>query len=345
MSAAGRRPPEGRGTVVRHRLASRALAGNPLGDPSEREVVVYLPPGYDAHTQRAKRYPVVFVLAGYTGRGAMLLNAGAWNEGFDRRLDRLIGAGRVRPLIAVLPDCFTRLGGSQYLDSSATGRYESYLVRELVPWVDRTFRTRPGPRHRAIAGKSSGGYGAIVQGMKHPEVFGSVVDHSGDAAFEYCYLPDFPRLLDRLRLHGGVRGFLRAFDRAPKKTHVLLQAMNILAMASCYSPNPRAGETLGIDLPFDLETGALRPRVWRRWLANDPVVMAAAHRRNLRRLRFVYLDCGLRDEFNLNWGARILSRELTRLGVAHVHQEFDDGHMDIPYRYDVSLPLLSEHLG
>jgi S-formylglutathione hydrolase FrmB len=218
-------------------------------------------------------------------------------------------------------------------------------VRELVPWVDRTFRTLPGPRHRGIMGKSSGGYGAIVQAMKHPGVFGSVADHSGDAAFEYCYLPDFPRFLDQIRIHGGVRGFLRAFERAPKKTVPLMQALNILAMASCYSANPRSRETLGIDLPFDLETGALRSAVWRRWLAHDPVRMTARHVRNLRRLRCVFVDCGLRDEFNLQWGARILSRELSRLGIRHVHQEFDDGHMDIPYRFDVSLPLLSRHLG
>jgi enterochelin esterase family protein len=316
-----------------------------MHDPSEREVVVYLPPGYDASAARDKRYPVVFVLAGYTGRGSSLLNAPAWSEGLDKRLDRLIGEGKVRPLIAVMPDCFTRLGGSQYLDSSATGRYETYLIKEIVPWVDETFRTVPDARHRAIVGKSSGGYGAVVHGMKHPDVFGAVACHSGDATFEYCYLPDFPRFLDQARQHGGVRGFVRAFHHAPKKTHALIQAMNVLAMASCYSPNPRATETLGIDLPFDLHTGALRPAVWTRWLRHDPVRMAPRYARNLRKLRFLFLDCGWRDEFNLLWGARMLSHELTRLGVRHTHREFDDGHMDVAYRYDVSLPLVSKALG
>jgi len=211
-----------RGVVVRHRFQSRALRGNPLADPAERDVYVYLPPGYDSLAARERRYPVVFVLAGYTGRGVMLLQSSGWNEGLDRRLDRLIGEGRVRPLIAVFPDCFTRWGGSQYVDSSATGRYETYLIDELVPWVDATFRTEPGPKHRAIAGKSSGGYGAMIQGMRHPEVFGSVVCHSGDAAFEYCYLPDFPHFLNQTRQHGGVQGFVRAFDQAPKKTMPLI---------------------------------------------------------------------------------------------------------------------------
>lgn len=334
-----------RGVVVRHRFASRALRGNPLGDPAERDVYVYLPPGYDTLAARERRYPVVFVLAGYTGRGVMLLQSSGWNEGLDRRLDRMIGEGRVRPLIAVFPDCFTRWGGSQYVDSTATGRYETYLIDELVPWVDATFRTLPGPKHRAIAGKSSGGYGAMIQGMRHPEVFGSVVCHSGDAAFEYCYLPDFPHFLNQARQHGGVAGFVRAFDHAPKKTMPLIQAMNILAMASSYSPNPRRRTTFGIELPFDLETGEIIPEIWRRWLAHDPVRLVRRSQGRLKKLRFLFLDCGLRDEFNLQWGARILSRELSRHGVRHVHQEFDDGHMDVAYRYEVSFPLLSKHLG
>jgi len=339
------RLPPARGIVARHRFKSRALRRNPLGDPDERDVYVYLPPGYDSLASRERRYPVVYVLAGFTGRGVQLLQTAGWSEGLDRRLDRLIGEGRVRPLIAVFPDCFTRLGGSQYVDSAATGAYETYLARELVSWVDATFRTLPSPRHRAVAGKSSGGYGALIHGMKHPNVFGSAVCHSGDAAFEYCYLPDFPRFLDQVRVHGGVQGFVRAFEKAPKKSMALVQAMNVLAMASSYSPAPRRRATLGIDLPFDLETGEMRPDVWKKWLAHDPVRLVRRYRRNLQKLRFLYLDCGLRDEFNLQWGARILSRELKRHGVRHMHQEFDDGHMDIAYRYEVSLPLLSKHLG
>ena len=327
------------------RFQSRVLEKNPLGDPSEREVSIYLPPGYDSEENRRKRYPVVYLLSGFTGRGSMMLNVSGWGEPIDRRFDRLINARRVRPLIAVLPDCFTRLGGSQYVNSSATGQYETHLVREMVPWVDANYRTLPRARNRGVMGKSSGGYGAMVLGMKHPDVFGVIACHSGDAAFEYCYLPDFPHFLDAIRVHGSVRRFVRDFEQAPKKTHSLIKAMNVLAMAACYSPNPRAKAALGIELPFDLDTGALRPAIWRRWLKNDPVRMVAAHTRQLRRLRFLFIDCGARDEFNLFWGARILSETLRKKKIKHVHQEFDDGHMDISYRYDVSLPLMSRHLG
>ena len=333
------------GRVVQARFESRQLRGNPLGDPGDRDVFVYLPPGYDLEGNRRTRYPTVFVLSGFTGRGGMLLNATGWGEPLDRRLDRLIAAGRMKPAIVVLPDCFTRFGGSQYLDSSATGRYESHVVRELVPWVDAEFRTRPHGKHRAVMGKSSGGYGALVLGMRHPDVFGVVASHSGDAYFEYCYLPDFPHFVDQVRQHGSVRGFVQAFEAAPKKTHALVKAMNVFAMAACYSPNPRCKESFGVDLPFDLETGELRLAVWKRWLRWDPVRMAPRYARQLRKLRLLFVDCGLKDEFQLQWGARILSEKLAKLGVRHVHQEFDDGHMDISYRYDVSFPILSRHLG
>jgi enterochelin esterase family protein len=331
--------------VERVRFASRVLESNPLGDPAEREIYVYLPPGYHLPENARRRYPSIYMLSGFTGRGAMLLNATGWGEPLDRRLDRLVAAGKMRPAVVVLPDCFTRFGGSQYLDSPATGRYETHLVRELVPWVDARYRTRARARNRAVVGKSSGGYGALVLGMRHPEIFGVVASHSGDAYFEYCYLPDFPHFLNEVREHGGVRQFLRAFEVAPKKTGSLVKAMNVFAMASCYSPNRRARQSYGVELPFDLETGELRPAVWRRWLKWDPVRMAPLHARQLRRLRFLFLDCGLRDEFHLHWGARVLSSILRGLGVPHVHQEFDDGHMDISYRYDVSLPLVTRHLG
>jgi len=320
---------------------SRILRRNPLGDPHVRRIPVHLPPSYG--TGR-RRYPVITLLSGFTGSGETLLNRTAWAETVPERADRLVRSGRMAESIIVMPDCFTRYGGSQYLNSSATGRYEDHLVRELVPWVDRRFRTIPHARARAIMGKSSGGYGALVQGMRHPEVWGSVVCHSGDMYFTYCYLPDFPKCLNLLAPYRGrVERFIRAWDRMPRKSDPALHAaINTIAMAACYSPNPAV--PVGFDLPFDPHTGELRPRVWRRWLALDPVNMAARHVRRLRRLRLLYLDCGTRDEFHLQYGTRMLASRLRRLGIRHVHEEFDDGHMNVQYRYDRSFALLSRAL-
>lgn len=323
------------GRVIELQVESRALRDNPLGDPAERRLPVYLPPGYD---DAERRYPVLWALTGFTGRGVMMLNASNWGEPLDVRLDRLFAQGKIGPMIVALPDCFTRWGGSQYIDSSAVGRYATHLVRELVPLVDRSLRTLPEARHRGIFGKSSGGYGALVHGMLHPDVFGAIACHSGDMAFEYAYFPDFPKLLQQIARYGSAAGFLAAFARAPRKTGEMIGALNVLAMGACYAPNRQS--PLGFDLPFDPFTGAVDRTVWRRWLEHDPLRMLPARTRALRRLRLLFLDCGRRDEYHLLWGARQMAGELERRRIRHHYEEFDDGHMDISYRFDRSLPLL-----
>lgn len=327
------------GRVEVTRFESDVLRGNPAGDPHVRRVPVYLPPSYDASPGR--RYPVVFVLTGFSGRGRMLLNDNPWSPSLDDRMDALVAGGSPETIL-VMPDCFTRYGGSQYMDSAATGRYETHVVEELVPWVDRTYRTLATREHRAVAGKSSGGYGALHLGMRHPDVFGALACHSGDMLFEYCYQVDFPKACSVLQEAGGVARFLERFEAKPQKGRDDMLALNIVGMAANYSPE--SGAELAIGLPFDLATGLPRPGVWERWLAFDPLRRLAAEAESLRGMRLVWLDCGTRDEFHLHHGARAFARELQRLGIAHVFEEFDDGHMNIPYRYDRSLPALARAL-
>ncbi len=329
-----------RGRVLLVEFESEVLRGNPAGDPHLRRIPVYLPPSYDRDESR--RYPVLLVLTGFTGRGRMLLNDSPFSPSLDDRLDALVASGRCAEMIVVMPDCWTRFGGSQYLDSAATGRYATHLVNELVPWVDANLRTLPSRLHRGVVGKSSGGFGALTLGMKHADVFGAVASHSGDAYFEYCYRPDLPLACTVLQRAGGVKAFLDGFDARPQKSKDDFTAYNILGMAAAYSPDP--GAELGIALPFDLATGEFREEVWRRWLAFDPVELAASHVEALRSLRMLFLDCGTRDEFHLHHGTRLLSRRLTTLGVPHEHLEYDDGHMNVSYRYDVSLPKLAAAL-
>ena len=329
------------GRVELVRVESEVLKGNAAGDPAVRTVPVYLPPHYDLHPER--RYPVAYVLTGFTGRGRMLLNDNLWNPPLDVRMDALIAAG-CGEMILVMPDCATRYGGSQYLDSSATGRYETHLVTELVALVDRRFRTLATREHRAILGKSSGGYGAIVQAMRHPDVFGAVACHSGDMLFDYCYRGDVPKFCARVQNAGGLERWFDDFQAARQKKPEDLVALNILAMAAAYSPNP-ASAAFGIDLPCDLESGAFRPEVWDRWLAHDPLQLLEGHAPALHSMALVYLDCGIRDEWNLHLGLRLFIRRLRELGVRHEVEEFDDGHMNVQYRYDVSLPRVARAIG
>ncbi|MDR7481475.1 MAG: alpha/beta hydrolase-fold protein [Armatimonadota bacterium] len=327
------------GTLVVEQIESRVLAGNPLGDPAVRRIPVYLPPDYD-RTQAA--YPVIYWLHGFTGTALAAINYNPWVPSLPECMDRAMAAG-APPAILVMVDGFTKFGGSQYLNSEATGRYEDFVVHELVAYVDRRYRTLPSPAHRGIDGKSSGGYGALVLAMRHPDVFGAAASHSGDMLFEACYLPDFWKFCATVGKYGGVEAFLRAFLEMPKKTPEALTAVNIAAMAMAYSPNP-ARPPFFFDLPVDPTTGEIVDATWQRWLARDPVRMAGSHADALRRLRLLYFECGTRDQYNLHFGARALHRRLEALGVAHEYREFDDDHSGINYRYVESLRRLCDVL-
>jgi len=274
------------------------------------------------------------------------------------------------PAIIVFPDCFTALGGNQYVNSSAIGDYADYLTREIIPFVDREFRTLAAREHRGCFGKSSGGYGSIIHGMKYAKYWGAIADHSGDAYFDFVYHCDWPNTLNQLAKYrrpgqrpgrydaakragapgldrghddGRVRRFLAAVWRKPKLSHGEVMAIMNLCMAATYDPDPRA--PLGFRLPCNLETGELIPRNWQRWRAHDPIYLVAGHVRALRSLRAIYIDCGWRDQFHIHYGTRILARRLAELDIPHRYEEFDDDHSDVDYRMDLSLPFLARALG
>lgn len=322
-----------KGTILRLQHESRVLENNPAGDPHIRDLYVYLPPGYE----ETKRYPSVFVLSGFTGRGRMQLNDSAFSPNFAARMDSLINSGVIRPMIAVLPDCFTRFGGSQYVNSTATGNYEDYLTNELVPFVDEHVATIQDRDARGVMGKSSGGYGALVMAMRHSDIFGLVCSTAGDAYFEHCYLADFPKAFRAI--NGDPEALVAKFwDEEARKSKDDFAGLNIIGMSACYSPNGA-----GFDLPFDPNTCEIRDDVWQRWLAHDPVRLMEKSVENLNSLRLLFIDAGKRDEFALDFGARILCDRLRAHDIRHVHEEFDDGHFNISYRQKRSLELLSEN--
>jgi enterochelin esterase family protein len=325
------------GTLLTETVGSVVLKGNPLGDPRLREVPVYLPPSYKEDVKR--RYPAVYFLQGFTGIAKWSVASHPWRENPVERFDRLIQEGKAPEAVLVLPDGFTRYGGSQYINSEGTGRYEDHVVQELVPYIDGRFRTLPKPAGRAVMGKSSGGYASLVLAMRHPDVFGHCVSHSGDTLFELSYGSDFPKCVNQLKAYGGsFKGFLDAFAAARDKESLPHELLNTAAMASCYSPNAKS--PLGFDLPFDTHTGQIVAPVFERWLAHDPLRLAAKHAKALKGLKTLYFDCGVKDEFYLHLGARALARELRRLKVPHVHEEHDGGHFGIGNRYDVGFAAL-----
>ena len=321
---------------------SAALKDNPLGDPSTRPLWVYLPPGYEAAP--ARRYPTIYMIQGLTGQLDMWRNRSPFRKSFPELADELFAKKAAPPCVVVWVDCWTSLGGSQFLDSPGTGRYHTYLCEEIVPWVDRHYRTLPAREHRGIAGKSSGGYGAMVTPMLRPDLWGGFATHAGDALFETCYLPEFRQSARALRdlYDGSYAKFWQDFrTRPPFAKESDQHLLNDWCMAACYSTDPDGT----VRLPFDSATGALIPDVWERWLAWDPVRMVAAHAGALRSMRAIYIDAGKRDQFFLDLGAEAFRRALAAIGVTDVFFElFDATHTAIEYRYPIALTYLAERL-
>jgi len=322
-------------------ISSEALRGNPLGDPNVRPLWVYVPPGYDH--EPAHRYPSIYVIQGLTGQLDMWSNREWLRPTYPEMVDELFASGGAPPAVVVFVDCWTSIGGSQYLDSPATGNYHTYLCDEVVPFVDARFRTQARREMRAIQGKSSGGYGALVTPMLRPDLFSGLAAHAGDSLFEACYLPEFRETVRTLREEygGSYERFwedLRSRPAGSKEWDGVL--MNDWCMAACYSADPDGT----VRLPFDAATGRLIDEVWQRWLSWDPVRMIPRHADAMRSMRAVWLDAGTKDEWFLDNGMVAVSKELEAIGAEHTLELFDAGHMSIGYRYPRSLAFLATAL-
>ncbi|MBV8245177.1 MAG: hypothetical protein JOZ38_04575 [Candidatus Eremiobacteraeota bacterium] len=318
-------------------IESPALENNPLGDPHVRPVAVYLPPEYDP--QSSQRYPVLYCLHGYTGSVAALVSSRAWETNVVQWIDRLTVDRRIPPAILAIVDGFTRLGGSQYVDSAHNGDYATYVVRDVIGHIDRSYRTLAVEGSRAVFGKSSGGFGSLHLTMRHPGVFSAFASHSGDSYFRYAYVPSFAAAQRTLvKFEWNVEAFVSHFERQHKRAPHEFSTMEMLGYTAAYSP--RGPLRFDLDLPFERATGELNEEVFDRWLSFDPVEVCGRYRKELERLRLRYLDCGRKDEYALDVGARLLASRLRGMGMDVHHEEFDDDHRNVGYRYGVSLPLL-----
>ncbi len=326
------------GKLLEIEIASRSLRDNSLGDPHRRRVAVYLPPGYN---QQNRHYPLLVYLAAFSASGLKKTGWTMFGESLPQRLDRLVEQGRLGPVILALPDCFTSLGGNQYLNNPILGNWEDFLALELVSELEKRFRILPEAEGRAVLGFSSGGYGALIQALRHADCWGAVACHSADMGFDNLFRGQFPSVLNRLaNFADGVVGFLREFRDSPKVKGEDFQTLTLLAMAASYDPDPSA--PFGIRLPVTPDTCQLDPKRWAAWLRHDPLELVANPecQASLRRLKAFYFDCGSLDPYHLHYGARHLSQKLQRLGIDHHYEEFPDDHSGVDYRLDKSLPFL-----
>lgn len=329
--------PQSQGQLELIEVYSEALANNLLGDSPVRHCPVYLPPGYHSENH----YPLIIELAAFGNSGLGRIGWQGFRESMPERLDRLIAEG-MPPVIVAFPDCFTSLGGNQYINSLAMGNYENFLKDDLLSVLETNFPCG-GVGRRGLIGKSSGGYGALVNGMRHSTTWSAIACHSGDMAFEWVYLSELPKALMTLEnYNGSYEKFLTKVQTAPKLKSEDFTTLMILAMAASYDPNPN--EYCGIQLPVTLKTAELIPERWANWLQWDPLEMLPQYAINLKTMKFIFLDCGIYDQHYLHFGARRLSNLLNDYQISHIFEEFPDNHSGLDYRLDRSLPLMAQAL-
>jgi len=300
------------GRIVYDIMQSASLEGNLLNDPSDRSIVIYLPPNYDKDNNL---YPVAYYLHGYTANHTMWLSS----FGIHNVMDNLIKQSKIQDMIIVMPNGFNKYGGSFYANSSVAGNYEDYITKDLIEFVDNKYRTLPQRESRAIGGGSMGGYGAMKLAMKHPDLYCAIASHSGLVSLSYWkntvrLNPNY--LLGGYPLH-------RAF-------------------AIAFSPNPDNPSLY--DYPAD-DKGNLIEDIWNRWLEHDPLSMVKTHQEDLRQLRGIYFDHGRSDSIVNVGEAQDFDKALTEEGIPHTYEEYSGGHTDQwTSRLYIALPFLSDLL-
>jgi hypothetical protein len=320
--------------IVHSQLESAHLADNLLGDPSERDVFVYLPPGYE---ESDGRYPTAFLLHAYGETAAEFVTPATdgqrWRPSLEDVLDPVFGRMGVPPMIVVIPDGTSRYGCGQWVDSPVTGKFEQYVVHEVVVFADANYRTIPVARSRGVFGFSSGGFGAWNLVSRNPDVFGAMAVLSADSFLDMTHKFLLYKYLDSI------------WPEAPSGPVEGNEWSEIVYdYAACYSPNP-ANPPHFVDLPVAFPSGELIQEVWDRWLSFDPVVNCHERLDNLRRLSGILLDAGSNDDYNLHWGHRLLSHYLTQAGIAHELTENPGNHGGrANERYQVALEWLSDVL-
>ncbi len=326
------------GTVHTISVEGKSLVNNRLGDPTTRRIDVYVPAGQDG-----SGLPLLVDLVGFTAGGPAHTNWRNFGENVPERLDRLIGDGKMPPVVVAFPDCFTRLGGNQYVNSAAMGNWEDFLIEEMLPAVEGQYSCG-GTGRRGVFGKSSGGHGSLVHAMLHPDVWAAAASHSGDAGFDNLYISEFPKLLRQLAKAGSIEEWIKKFEAKLKPGNDDWMVLLMLAQAACFDPDPDAATFVGLRLPVTWDTCELIEERWQNWLKFDPAELVKTHAEAVGQLKAFYFDCGTEDQYNILYGSRRIHKALEARGIAHRYEEFPDDHTNVDYRMDESLPMLAKAL-
>ncbi|AAT43263.1 hypothetical hydrolase [Picrophilus oshimae DSM 9789] len=299
------------------RIKSRALKGNKLNDSDERDILVFYPDHVD--------HGILFIeLAGLNGTPKL-------NNRFSEIITKLYKNGKIENSVIINPDFSTRFHVNQYMNSPEVGNYEDFIINEIIPEVSEMFHTDK----TVLFGKSSGGFGAYNLAVRHSDIINGFADHFGDSCFEYVYIPDIPVAYKYLK-NKSIDDFISETSGKSDISDDEIRTLNIIGMSAFYSYNDH-----GFDLPFDNENGSFKNDVWNRWIYYDPAKNIEKYLNELRRLS-IYMDVGLKDEYNLFIGLRTMHSKLLKNNIEHCYLEFNGGHFGNSKRYEFSLPYFVE---
>lgn len=289
------------------------------GEAPDRQISIYLPEEYG---QSESRYPVIYFLPGFASTGDEIMGSLA------PLVDAAISSGDIDPVIVVVPDHYTTYRGSYFADSAVNGNWRRFTAEDVVTLLDESYRTIPDRRSRAIAGWSSGAYGAVVIGMTHPDVFASV----------YSMSPGLLAMTDEFGQDGDGFEEVVSFDNREQLVSDpdgLLPNL-VVAMGRAFSPNPD-NPPFQTDLPFDYASGSLiiNETALEKWRRNTPIHMLDRYEDNMRSLEAFKLEWGRNDQFkNVITGAKLFSGRLEELGIEHQAEEYLGTHFNTIFTPD-----------
>ena len=318
------------GTVERIKVHGKSLEGNLDGDSPDRDVSIYLPPSYK--TEKNRRYPVVYMLHGFTDDDAKWFGVVKHWISLPEVINKALNDGKTREMIVVMPNGFTRFKGSMYSNSVTVGDWETFITKELVAYIDSHYRTLAQLASRGLAGHSMGGYGTLRLGMKSTDVFSSIYALS-------------PCCMEPGRSNPGMKEMMKKLEAV--KTDEEVKAQNffgvaMLASAAAWSPNPK-NPPFFIDLPF--RDGEVVPEILARQHANATLAMIHQYIPNLKRLKAIGMDAGTKD-VGISGATKQLDQLLTDYGIAHFYESYEGDHLNrIAERLQTkTLPFFSQHL-
>ncbi len=306
------------------KLKSKALEGNYLNDPVEREILVFYP------DKIVDNSPLLIELAGLNGTPKL-------NNRFSQVLNKLYKKDLLKNAIIINPNFSTKYHVNQYINSPAVGNYDDFIINEIIPYMSDLYHTK----NVGLFGKSSGGFGAYTLAVNHPDVISGFADHFGDSCFEYVYIPDIPITYKELH-NKSINEYLNEKSKKEDLTDNEIRALNIIGMSAFYSYNEDS--ELKFDLPFERDTGSFKPDIWNKWIKYDPAKNVVNYISNLKKLKAIYLDVGTEDEYSLFIGMSTLHKKMEKNGIDHQYEEFKGGHFYNTTRYEESLPFLIKKL-